>query len=119
MTTEIKDRPGTETEATGQELQPFEFQSHQVRVVVIDGEPWFVLTDLCRVLDHSNPAMVAKRLDEGLSQAYPLHTPGGPQQMTVVSEPGMYEVVIRSNKPEAVAFRRWIISEAQRESPRR
>ena len=49
MTTEIKDRPGTETEATGQELQPFEFQSHQVRVVVIDGEPWFVLTDLCRV----------------------------------------------------------------------
>src|ERR1700739_1775241 len=101
--TAIEDRPGPETEATeqvatatdnhtsgglgGGDLKPFEFQRQQVRVVVIDGEPWFVLTDLCRVLDHSNPAMVAKRLDEGLSQAYPLHTPGGPQQMTVVSEP--------------------------------
>jgi anti-repressor protein len=90
------------------DLQPFEFQSRPVRVVVIDDEPWFVLTDLCRVLEHSNPAMVAKRLDEGLSQAYPLQTPGGTQQMTVVSEPGMYEVVIRSDRPEAVAFRRWI-----------
>jgi anti-repressor protein len=108
--TAIEDCPGTETEATGP-LEPFEFRSQPVRVVVIDGEPWFVLTDLCRVLDLSNPAMVAKRLDEGLSQTYPLQTPGGTQQMTVVSEPGMYEVVIRSDRPEAVAFRRWITNE--------
>lgn len=107
----IEDCPGAEAEATGRLHQPFEFQNQPVRVVMINGEPWFVLGDLCRVLGHSNPTMVAKRLDEGLSQAYPLLTPGGTQQMTVVSEPGMYEVVIRSDKPEAAEFRRWITND--------
>jgi prophage antirepressor-like protein len=89
-------------------LVPFNYEDQPVRVVMIDGEPWFVLNDLCKVLDLSNPSMVAKRLDEGLSQAYPLPTAGGVQQTIVASEAGMYEVVLRSDKPEAVKFRRWI-----------
>ncbi|SKE69033.1 gp54 protein [Mycobacteroides abscessus subsp. abscessus] len=86
--------------------------AHRVRVVRDpEGDPWFVLADLCRVLAIVAPARLAARLDEGVRQTHTLQTAGGPQQMTIVSEPGMYEVVIRSDKPEAAKFRRWITTE--------
>lgn len=91
------------------DLQLFEFHRHAVRVVVIDGQPWFVLADLCRVLGLSNPSMVADRLDPGdLSRTEVTDSLSRKQQSTIVTEAGMYEVVIRSEKPDAVAFRRWI-----------
>lgn len=74
-----------------------------VRVVTIEGEPWFVLADLRRVLDLSTPARVAERIDDDMKGVSQIHTPGGRQNMSIVSEPGMYEVVIRSDKPAAVA----------------
>lgn len=92
-------------------LTPFTYEDQQVRVIQLDSEPWFVLTDLAKVLEIAAPARLAARLDEGVRQTHTLQTAGGPQQMTIVSEPGMYEVVIRSDKPEAAAFRRWITSE--------
>lgn len=90
------------------DLVPFAYGEMPVRVVMVDGEPWFVLADLCKVLELSAVGRVAARLDEGVRQTHTLQTAGGPQQMTIVSESGMYEVVIRSDKPEAVTFRRWI-----------
>lgn len=91
------------------EIVPFNFDGEQVRVVTIDGDPWFVLADLCAVLELSNPRMVAQRIGDDVSQAYPIEDAlGRMQNTTVVSEAGMYEVVIRSDKPEAAAFRRWI-----------
>ncbi len=109
--TATKDRPGTETEATGH-LQSFEFQSQPVRVVVIDGEPWFVLADLCRVLGLTNPTMVANRLlADGLSHTEVTDSLGRSQQATVVDETNLYEVVLRSDKPEAINFRRWVTGE--------
>lgn len=94
------------------ELIPFSYGDRPVRVVKIDGEPWFVLSDLCKVLDIGNSRMVTTRLDEGcVSQADVTDALGRDRATTVVNEAGMYEVVIRSDKPEAVAFRRWITSE--------
>ncbi|MBM4685632.1 hypothetical protein GS876_21105 [Rhodococcus hoagii] len=98
------------SDATAQ-LVPFQYENERVRVLDIDGEPWFVLTDLCRVLGLGTPSRVRDRLAEGVSQTHTLQTAGGPQQMILVSEPGMYEVVIRSDKPEAARFRRWITAE--------
>lgn len=93
-------------------ILPFTYESQTVRVIEIDGEPWFVLTDLCKVLDLHNITDVKGRLDDGVGQTYPIiDSLGRIQQATIVSEPGMYEVVIRSDKAEAVAFRRWITSE--------
>ena len=92
------------------QIVPFNYGDYAVRTIIIDGEPWFVLSDLCKVLGLGTPARVRERLDEGVSQTHTLQTAGGAQQMTVVSEAGMYEVVIRSDKPEAVVFRRWITS---------
>ena len=98
------------TDSTGT-LVPFNYGDVQVRVVTIDGEPWFVLADLARVLEITGVGRLASRLDKGVRQTHTLPTAGGQQSMTVVSEPGMYEVVIRSDKPEAAAFRRWITTE--------
>ncbi|GAB2646083.1 phage antirepressor Ant [Gordonia jinhuaensis] len=91
------------------QVMPFNYGDTAVRTVVIDGEPWFVLADLCKVLGLTTPAKVVERLDDGVSSTHPISDSlGRTQQATIVSEPGMYEVVIRSDKPEAVAFRRWI-----------
>lgn len=92
------------------ELVPFNYGEMPVRVVMVDGEPWFVLADLCKVLGLTRgAAQVSERLDDGVRQTYPISDSlGRTQQATIVSESGMYEVVIRSDKPEAVTFRRWI-----------
>lgn len=94
------------------DLIPFVYGEHPVRTLSIDGEPWFVLADLCAVLAIGNPSMVTQRLDGlNLSQAEVQNSRGQMRQTVIVSEAGMYEVVIRSDKAEAVAFRRWITSE--------
>jgi anti-repressor protein len=94
------------------DLMPFTYEGATVRTVLIDGEPWFVLADLCRVLDLTSPTRVAERIDpDGVSQTQVTDSLGRQQLATIVNESGMYEVVIRSDKPEAVRFRRWVTGE--------
>ena len=95
------------------DIQPFTYKDHAVRVVTVDGEPWFVLADLCKALGFARgAAQINERLDDGVRQTYPIvDSLGRTQQATIVSEAGMYEVIIRSDKPEAATFRRWITSE--------
>lgn len=94
------------------DLQIFNYQDTPVRTVLVDGEPWFVLADLCKVLEIANVGNVATRLDEVNVRLADVENARSQMRKTVVvSEAGMYEVVIRSDKPEAVAFRRWITSE--------
>lgn len=94
------------------ELNIFNYQDTPVRTATVEGEPWFVLADLCKVLGISDVSIVRRRLDDALCQAHPIQDSlGRSQQATIVSEAGMYEVVIRSDKQEAVAFRRWITGE--------
>ena len=98
----------SETDTTA-EVLPFQYDGgHVVRTIVIDSEPWFVLADLCKVLDIANTRNVAARLADDQKGVHPMDTLGGRQNIGVVNESGMYEVVIRSDKPEAVKFRRWI-----------
>lgn len=91
-------------------LLPFSYEAHEVRVLSIDGEPWFVLADLTKVLGLSQ--FRKDRLDDGVIQNHPIQDRlGRTQNATIVSEAGMYEVVIRSDKPDAAKFRRWITTE--------
>lgn len=93
-------------------LQLFNYDNQAVRTIMQDGEPWFVLNDLCAVLDIMNSRMVVSRLNEDdVSQADATDSLGRMQKTTIVNESGMYEVVIRSDKPEAVKFRRWLTGE--------
>lgn len=90
---------------------PFAYEGATVRTLVLDGEPWFVLADLCRVLDIANPRNVNARLADDQKGVRRMDTPGGAQLTAIVNESGMYEVVIRSDKPGAIEFRRWITAE--------
>ena len=95
------------------ELELFEYTGHEVRVQVDEsGEPLFVLADLAAALGIANVTQLRARLADDLCLAYPMRDRlGRAQQVWVVTEPGLYEVIIRSDKPEAAAFRRWVTGE--------
>lgn len=94
-------------------IQVFNYQSHEVRTVELNGEPWFVLKDVCRVLamDVSKIKQVSDRLDADEKGRYSVPTPGGVQETWVINESGLYNVILRSDKPEAKPFRKWVTSE--------
>ncbi|MDD2956677.1 MAG: BRO family protein [Oscillospiraceae bacterium] len=93
------------------ELKVFRYEENDVRTVEKDGEPWFVLKDVCQVLGISKYRGAAERLDPDEREPVRVDTPGGPQEMTCVNESGLYSVILRSDKPEAKPFRRWVTSE--------
>lgn len=80
----------------------------KIRTVEIDGEPWFVAKDVCDCLGLGNSRQATLRLDEDEKGVISNDTPGGEQEMTVVSEPGLYALIANSRKPEAKAFKRWV-----------
>ena len=86
----------------------FKYEENKlVRTMDISGEPWFVLKDVCDVLGLSTPARVAERLDsDEVSQAHLIDSVGRSQEMTIISESGLYNVILRSDKPEAKPFRK-------------
>lgn len=77
-----------------------------IRTLSIDGEPWFVAKDILDALELDRTAL--RRLDEDEKGVDTIHTPGGDQRVTTVSEPGLYGLVLSSRKPEAKAFQRWV-----------
>ncbi len=91
---------------------PFNYESKQIRLIQDEqGEPWWIAKDVCDVLELANVAMAVKGLDDdekGISKVYTL---GGEQELLTVNEPGLYSLVIRSNKPDAKRFKRWITHE--------
>ena len=90
----------------------FNHLGNDIRVMTdAQGEPWFVLKDVCNALGITNTRNVSARLDEDMKGVRPVDTLGGTQQLTVINEVGLYEVIIRSDKPEATQFRRWVTSE--------
>lgn len=92
-------------------LQVFNYNGNEVRTIQKDGEPWWVLKDVCEVLGLSSPHKVFDRLDEDEKGRNQIPTPGGEQEMTVINESGLYNVILRSDKPEAKSFRKWVTSE--------
>ena len=88
----------------------FKYEENKlVRTMNVSGEPWFVLKDVCDVLGLSTPARVAERLDsDEVSQAHLIDSMGRSQEMTIISESGLYNVILRSDKPEAKPFRKWV-----------
>lgn len=94
-------------------IQVFEYQNNKVRTVDVDGEAWFVLKDVCDVLhmDTSKIKQVADRLDDDEKGRCSVPTPGGEQATWIINESGLYHVILRSDKPEATPFRRWVTND--------
>lgn len=94
------------------ELKIFNYQDSQVRTIQKDGEPWFVLKDVCNVLGINKTADVAARLDsDEVGRIDLVDSAGRKQEMTITNEPGLYSVILRSAKPEAKDFKRWLTHE--------
>lgn len=90
---------------------PLVFEGHSVRVINRDGTPWFVLADVCRVLDVANSRNATARLDEDERGVHSVDTPSAAQQMTIINESGLYSLVLTSRKPAAKRFKKWVTAE--------
>lgn len=89
----------------------FSFTTGAVRVVLRDDAPWFVAADVCAALSIENNRDAMSRLDDDEKGVGSIDTLGGPQAMTVISESGLYSLVLASRKPEAKPFKKWVTSE--------
>ena len=93
-------------------LKIFEDEKHtKFRVIDQDGEPWFILAEVCRELGISNSSDWAARLDDDEKGVAEIETPGGAQKLRIINESGLYSIILRSNKPEAKKFKKWITAE--------
>ena len=81
----------------------------QIRMVMVDDEPMFCLVDVCRALEIKNATDVAKRLDE--DELTRLNLGGRAGESNFLTESGLYAVIVRSDKPNAKKFRKWVTSE--------
>lgn len=95
------------------EIQQFDFKGASLRTLTDEaGEPWFVLKDCMSILDLGNPTETVKMFDEDeFSTAEVIDSIGRRQQAYIISEPGLYRLVMRSRKPEAKEFQRWVTHE--------
>lgn len=95
------------------ELQTFNFNASILRILTDEnGEPWFVAKDVCNVLELNNVGQALTRLDDDEKSSITLNdgTPGTPNK-AIVSESGLYSLILASRKPEAHEFKRWITHE--------
>lgn len=86
------------------------YQENPIRIIERNGEPWFVAKDVCKVLE-LDMASGARGLDPDEKGLHIMQTRGGEQKIQIVSEAGLYSIILRSRKPEAKAFKRWITHE--------
>lgn len=93
------------------DLQIFNYQGKLVRTVQTDGETWWVLKDVCDVLDLSDTNKTAERLDTDELTRIKIVSGGQNREMLCVNESGLYNVILRSDKPEAKPFRKWVTAE--------
>jgi anti-repressor protein len=90
-------------------LQIFDYQSKEIRVTLDEqGEPWWVAKDVCEILEIKNSRQAVSKLDDDEKGVILNDTLGGPQDMAIVNEPGLYRLIMQSRKKEAREFQRWI-----------
>lgn len=87
----------------------FEFETQPVRILdEQDGETWFVAADICRVLEVADVKGAYSRLEDDEKGTRTMGTPGGPQQVVMINEAGLYSLIFTSRKPQAKRFKRWV-----------
>lgn len=93
---------------------PFNFGKQRVRTLLVGCDPWFSVQDILRSLDYNDsykPARAAAHVPDLWKGVHRLHTPGGIQQMLMLSEQGLYFFLGRSDKPKALPFQMWVAGE--------
>ncbi|WP_349569479.1 BRO-N domain-containing protein [Azotobacter salinestris] len=90
---------------------PFRFESHEVRTLLIDDQPWFVASDVSSALEYRDADKLARLLDDDEKGTQIVGTLGGEQKMLVINESGLYSAILRSRKAEAKRFKKWVTAE--------
>jgi prophage antirepressor-like protein len=99
------------------EIVPFDFEGQPIRTVTIDGDPWFVASDVARILGYREASVMCRRIDgddKSTHKVPPLSdmsTFGGVQDATIISEPGLYVAILGSQVAGAKRFKRWVTHE--------
>lgn len=94
-----------------QEIQPFNFNGLQLRALLLDGEPWFVAADVANFLGYRMASDMTRSLTETQKGTHSVRTPGGGQDLAIISEPGLYSAIMRSRKIEALPFQNWVTTD--------
>lgn len=102
------------------EIQPFEFENNQVRALADGDEVLFVATDIAKILGYRDAAALTRTLDDEEKGTRPVDTLGGTQQLSVISEPGLYKAILQRQtrrmgvevtKAFVKRFQRWVTHE--------
>ena len=94
------------------ELQNFNFSGQDVRIITINDEPWFVGKDVADILGYSNSRKaLSDHVDDEDKGVTKSDTLGGNQNITIINESGLYSLILKSKKPEAKQFKRWVTSD--------
>jgi prophage antirepressor-like protein len=91
-------------------LTQFNFNEMDVRVVMQGEDPWFVAKDTCRILEIGNPSQAICGLDDDEKGITTIETLGGLQDLSIINESGLYSLIMRSRKPAAKQFKKWVTS---------
>lgn len=97
--------------AQREEMKLFNFGQAGVRALLVEGAPWFVASDVASILGYSSSKDATRLLDDDEKGGHILPTPGGAQEFTIINESGLYSLILRSRRPEAKAFKRWVTAE--------
>ena len=92
-------------------LDTFEFEENELRIVRYNNEPWFVAKDICEALGISQVCRATENLPDNWKGVKVIHTLGGNQEMTIINEPALYKIIMRSNKPNAQVFQNKVCEE--------
>lgn len=92
-------------------ITPFSFDQHAVRTIEQDGQVWFVLNDVTEALEFSRGRDAARMLDDDEKGAHIVRTLGGDQEIAIINESGLYSLILKSRKPSAKRFKKWVTAE--------
>ena len=92
-------------------IQAFNYQDQPIRTLVVGNEPWFVASDVSKILGYRDAANLTRRLDAEDRGTRSVSTPSGDQEMTIINEPGLYVATLGSQVEGARQFKRWITHE--------
>ena len=92
----------------------FNFRGHDIRSIVVETEPWFVGVDIANILEYKDPSgSVRQIVDEEDRSTTWIQSPSGQtgSKTTIINESGLYSLVLRSGRPKAKEFKRWVTAE--------
>ena len=92
-------------------ITPFIFDAQPIRVIERSGDPWFVAADCAHALEYASAKDFVRGLDPEDRDRHIVPTPSGDQEMTIVSEGGLYTALVRARTERAKPFRRWVTHE--------